>query len=741
LFLERAQAVRPDFALTPQNAPHIAAICRRLDGLPLAIELAAAWVKVLPPAALLVRLESRLPLLIGGGRDLPARQQTMRDAIAWSYDLLSAEEQVIFRQLAVFAGGFTLEAAEAVAEGGAESRSRDERAPRPASVLDLVASLVDKSLLRQDAGPDGEPHYQMLETIREYALEELASSGEMAITRDRHAAWCLALVERAAPELDGPDQGRWLERLEREHDNVSTALAWIAQTGTPSDLLILAVHYWHIWWPRGYWTEARLWLEQALANGDDLPTIESANALRALGLLADATGDRQRGVTLVEESRQRFQELGDRQGEWQTLLDLSLFWASRDYEAAGRYAERSLAVARESGDPVMIARSLNRLGNWHLNWEQPQEAIRCHREALQLLEQLRDERGTAETLDLLGMASLIGGESTGATRWYARAIPLWRQLGDRQGLAASLIGRMLTAHSVYTDTVPAATPTAEARSDGEESLTLMREIGWRAGQSYALWAFHGLVLGATGAYATALPSTRQALTIAREIDHAQWIVAARYVLASLFAALGDFSAAWDELRAALALAQEIKSAHLTRTVAGTLVSALVAGGRHHEAAVVLDDYLHDDLTMSTLASRALWCAAADLALAMGDPTQALWHADRLMQTKGGKSRTIPRLELLRGRALAALGHYAEADQALTAAHEAAVWCGARPLQWRILAARGRLMKEQGRTGEANQAVATAQALIAELASTVPDEVLQARFLERAARETHPRPAS
>jgi predicted ATPase/DNA-binding XRE family transcriptional regulator len=258
LFLERAQAVRPDFALTPENAPDIAAICRRLDGLPLAIELAAAWVKVLPPAALLARLESRLPLLTGGGRDLPSRQQTMRDAIAWSYDLLSAEEQVIFRQLAVFAGGFKLEAAEAVAEGGERSRSRDERAPRLVSVLDSVAALIDKSLLQQDAGPDGEPHYLMLETIREYGLEELARSGELEITRGRHAAWCLALVERAAPELDGPDQGRWLERLEREHDNVRTALEWIAQTGNPRDLLTLAMHCWHFWWPRGYWTEARL---------------------------------------------------------------------------------------------------------------------------------------------------------------------------------------------------------------------------------------------------------------------------------------------------------------------------------------------------------------------------------------------------------------------------------------------------------------------------------------------------
>ncbi len=191
LFVERAQAVKGDFALTPDNAAVLLDICRRVDGLPLAIELAAARVKVVPPSALLARLEKRLPLLTGGGRDLPARQQTMRDAIAWSHDLLTAEEQRFFRRLAVFVGGFTLEAAEAVAGG-------DDLA---IDVLDGVASLVEQSLLREEDGPGGEPRYLMLETVREFGLEQLAAAGEEAAIRDRHAAWCLGFADRAAAGL------------------------------------------------------------------------------------------------------------------------------------------------------------------------------------------------------------------------------------------------------------------------------------------------------------------------------------------------------------------------------------------------------------------------------------------------------------------------------------------------------------------------------------------------------------
>ncbi len=228
LFVARAKAARPDFALTEDNAGTVATICARLDALPLAIELAAARVGALPPPALLTRLDQRLRLLTGGARDLPARQRTMRDAIAWSYDLLTLEEQRLFRRLGVFAGGFTLEAAEAVASAS-DDLSLD--------VFDGVASLLDASLLRQEGDPDGEPRYLMLETVREYALERLSESSEEQATRDAHAAHALVLAERAHAAMDSPEEHAWMERLTTEHDNLRAALTWSLERGDAETVL------------------------------------------------------------------------------------------------------------------------------------------------------------------------------------------------------------------------------------------------------------------------------------------------------------------------------------------------------------------------------------------------------------------------------------------------------------------------------------------------------------------------
>ena len=261
LFVERAQAVRPEFALTAENAPAVAAICHHLDGLPLAIELAAARSNVLsPPAALLARLERRLPLLTGGPRDRPARLRTMRDAIAWSYDLLTVEEQALFRCLSVFAGGFTLEAAETVI----------------GTVFDGVASLVGKSLLRLVSGAN-EPRYAMLETIREFGLEQLAASGEEHAIRAAHAAWCVALAERAAPELNGPHQDTWYDRLDEEFGNLRAAFAHLRATDDFDAALRLVKGVEWFLTSRGHFHEASDMTEALLA----MPGVEESPATLA----------------------------------------------------------------------------------------------------------------------------------------------------------------------------------------------------------------------------------------------------------------------------------------------------------------------------------------------------------------------------------------------------------------------------------------------------------------------------
>ncbi len=311
LFVARAQAVKPTFALTDANAAAVAAICRRLDGLPLAIELAAAQVRLFPPAALLTRLgRRRLPLLTGGPRDLPARQRTLRDAIAWSHDLLSPGERTLFRRLAVFVGGCEVEAAEAVANAAGESGI---------DVAADLATLVDRSLLRVDEGPDGGdaagPRFSMLETIREYALEQLVASGEETALRRRHADWCLALAEQTwAAITSSANAERPLTRLEADHDNLRAALAWLEDAGATEEGLRLAGALSWFWYFRDHWGEGRAWLGRTLARGAGASAAARVRALFGSALLAHYLGEEQPAVALAERSLALAQDLGDPQG-------------------------------------------------------------------------------------------------------------------------------------------------------------------------------------------------------------------------------------------------------------------------------------------------------------------------------------------------------------------------------------------------------------------------------------------
>jgi predicted ATPase len=300
LFVERAQAVMPDFRLTEQNAPAVAAICARLEGLPLALELAATRIKLLSPETLLARLEQRLSLLTDGARDLPPRHRTLRAAIEWSYELLDVGVQTLFCRLGVFVGGCTLDAATAVS-----NTTNDVLV----DVTGGIASLLDKSLLQQVEGMDGEARFTMLETIREYALERLEQSGEAEAVRQRHAEYCLALAEIAEPHLQQHDQLSWLDRLEREHDNLRAALRWVLDGDAGEIGLRLAAALAEFWFIRSYRSEARGWFEAVLAH----PNAAAPTPVRAKVLLAasSAIGSRTAIPALAEESLAISRTLGD----------------------------------------------------------------------------------------------------------------------------------------------------------------------------------------------------------------------------------------------------------------------------------------------------------------------------------------------------------------------------------------------------------------------------------------------
>jgi predicted ATPase len=384
LFTERAMAVRPDFAVTSANAPAVAEICVRLDGLPLAIELAAARVRVLTPSAILDRLGDRLGLLSGGARDLPARQQTLRGAIAWSHDLLNAEERRAFAHLSVFVGGATLDAIESVCFAKAEWRD----------ALDLVTSLVDKSLVRQDSDPDGAPRFRMLGTIREFASEQLDERGEAADLRDRHLGWLCGRVESLADSVLGPDQRERLDVYEREHDNVRAALDWAVGRGRTESALRILAATWRFWQFRGYLTEAREQAERILGLAD----MEAYPDRLAAGL--EAAG----GIA---------------------------YWQA-DFVAAAAWYGRALAQARAGGDERAIANALYNMSSTYSMIQTDQERSRAESlEALEIYRRLGDEAGAARALWALANSYYFFADFTGGIGIVEEALEIFRRLGDR----------------------------------------------------------------------------------------------------------------------------------------------------------------------------------------------------------------------------------------------------------------------------------------------------------------------
>src|SRR5947199_1178764 len=356
LFLARAAAVKPNFQLTQENAVAVATICTRLDGLPLAIELAAARIKLLSPSAMQARLESSLQLLTGGAKDLPLRQQTLRGTIDWSYLLLGEAEQRLFRRLSVFVGGCTLEGAEAVC---------DTKGDLDLDPLDGMASMVDKSLVQRVEPAKGEARFVMLETIREYALEKLQASGEEALTKRAHAAYCLVLAEEEPTEQSGAEGAEWLERFALEHDNFRASLEWLTETGDAEWGLRLGAALFRFWETREYLAEGRVRLGKLLKlAGGAAPTKARARAVFAAGVLAGEQGDYVSADTLIRESLDIARQLRDKQGVAVSLNALAVHARDRgDVAVAHSLLEQSLVLWRELGDQKAVARSLSNLAN------------------------------------------------------------------------------------------------------------------------------------------------------------------------------------------------------------------------------------------------------------------------------------------------------------------------------------------------------------------------------------------
>lgn len=429
LFVTRAQTVQPDFALTSANAQAVAAICHHLDGLPLAIELAAARVRLLPPVAMLARLERRLTWLTGGAKDVPARHQTLRAAIDWSYDLLEPDERRLFRRMSVFVGGCTFEAVAAVCDSALGEED----------LIQALASLQDKSLLRQEPARTEQSRLYMLEIISEYALDQLAASGEEDAMRRAHAGYYMALAEEAELNMIGPDQPAWLIRLEQEHDNLRAALAWAANGGDIEMGARMASALWLFWLTHGHIKEGRRWLDAVLVHAHSLPQAAQARALNAAGRLALRQGDYALAQSMLEETLSIWRGMADLKGEMQALNNLGLVALYQDdLVRAQSYCEQSLAGYRLLGDDRGVAQALIRLGIALRYKEDFKRATRCYEECLVLAREFNDTYLIAGALHNLGQIAHHQGDDTQAHRLLVESLLLVRQLDDTPNISVWL---------------------------------------------------------------------------------------------------------------------------------------------------------------------------------------------------------------------------------------------------------------------------------------------------------------
>ncbi len=471
LFIQRAKAVKPDFRITHETAPIVAEICHRLDGLPLAIELAAARIKLLSPRAMLDRLEHRLEFLSGGGRDLPARQQTLRNAIAWSYDLLTEKGQNLFCRLSVFSRGCMIDAVEALAEDPLER----------ISILDELGSLLDKSLLREVDDAQGEPRFFMLELLREFGSEQLAASGEQEKIRRWHAQFYLLLAEQAELKLESAEQLEWINRMEQEHDNLRSALEWSRTTDSAWEICLRLASTLALFWEvRGYFSEGRerlaAILSMEMVQG---PTAARAKLLARAAELAYRQSDYAATVELAEESLEIYREVGDRQGMASILIKLgNAATEAGDYASVAGFLEEALTIWRGLNDEHGIARALISLGWAALRPGDYQLANSRLEEALSISREVGDTRSIGFELSGLGEVALRQGDYARATQLLEESLELRRQLGNKWGVGVSLgtLGWVAMREAEWD----------RAMARLGESLEIRQEIGDKGGSAWCI---------------------------------------------------------------------------------------------------------------------------------------------------------------------------------------------------------------------------------------------------------------
>ncbi len=469
LFVERARAVKREFTLSRDNASAVASICARLDGLPLAIELAAARIKLLSPSAMLARLESRLNLLTGGARDLPTRQQTLRSTVDWSYGLLNVGEQTLFRRLSVFTGGCTLEAVEAVC---------DTKGDLGLDILDAMASMVDKSLVQQLEHRDAETRFLMLSTIREYALERLVESDDEPAVRRAHAAYYLVLAEEGAEDVAANPE--WLDRFEVEHDNFRLALDYLIKNGNAEWGLRLGAALFHFWETREHLTEGRDAIARLLALEETAarPKLRARMLFNA-AVLAGEQGDYNTARTMFEDSLEACLELNDNRGVAVALNGLAVNARDRgDLAAASLRFERCVEIWKDVGDSADIARALSNLANVTKLQGEYAHASSLYDECLTMFRKAEDGAGVAWTLNCQGDVAREKGDVAAACSFCEQSLAAFRQLRDGWGIASALSDLA----SLNCD----QGNNAEARRLYGESIRMFHELGHQRGIARAL---------------------------------------------------------------------------------------------------------------------------------------------------------------------------------------------------------------------------------------------------------------